>query len=146
MARRVPRWARNRDTELSPFEAPTTKSLPTSSTQPWIRSWLREEAFWKDVTTRTLSGAVVVLLAYLAGMALGYLHTPYALDNLANGLAIAILVMSPMTAVLLVLVLRRLHSIRGWKLALVVAAVLIMMALVDISVVGDVQRDLDSRG
>jgi multisubunit Na+/H+ antiporter MnhB subunit len=44
--------------------------------QRWLLEWVREESFWRDITTRSLailiSGAVLYILA-LAG---GYVRTP----------------------------------------------------------------------
>ena len=42
----------------------------------WLRAWVREEVFWRDVTTRTISGLLVVAITFLAGLAGGYFETP----------------------------------------------------------------------
>lgn len=38
--------------------------------------WLKEESFYRDITTRALSIAVVALVAYIYAVATGYLQTP----------------------------------------------------------------------
>jgi hypothetical protein len=42
----------------------------------WLRKWLREEKFWQDITTRTLSALIVVLLGYLYAVLAGYVGAP----------------------------------------------------------------------
>lgn len=41
-----------------------------------VRSWLGQETFWRDVTTRTLAAAIVGLGAYLYALGAGYIRTP----------------------------------------------------------------------
>lgn len=42
----------------------------------WPGAWARDENFWKDVATRTVSGLVVVLVVYVYGLAAGYFASP----------------------------------------------------------------------
>lgn len=42
----------------------------------WLRSWVREESFWRDVTARTFSGLLVVAVTFAAGWAGGYFDGP----------------------------------------------------------------------
>ena len=37
---------------------------------------LRSETFWKDVTTRTIAGIIVVVVTYVGAILLGYLQQP----------------------------------------------------------------------
>jgi hypothetical protein len=39
----------------------------------WVGEWIRSEAFWRDVTSRALSGLIVLALGALAAGVLGYL-------------------------------------------------------------------------
>jgi hypothetical protein len=41
-----------------------------------VRGWLGQEAFWRDVTTRTLAAASVGLGAYLYALGAGYVSSP----------------------------------------------------------------------
>lgn len=49
-----------------------------SETPPrqWPLIWARDEAFWRDVASRSVSGSIVVALGYVAAVLLGYLALP----------------------------------------------------------------------
>jgi hypothetical protein len=40
------------------------------------RQWMRDEKFWREVTARAASGAIVLLVGFLAAVWLGYIKTP----------------------------------------------------------------------
>jgi hypothetical protein len=42
----------------------------------WLTAWVREEAFWRDVTTRTLAILVSGLILYLLALLAGYVKRP----------------------------------------------------------------------
>ena len=59
--------------------------------RPWLRSWVREESFWRDVTARALSGMLVVGVTFAAGWAGGYFDGPDRRYLLLNAASIVIL-------------------------------------------------------
>lgn len=42
----------------------------------WPREWAKDEKFWKDVASRTASGVLVLVIAYLYSVTTGYLASP----------------------------------------------------------------------
>ncbi|MFJ4029527.1 hypothetical protein ACIPWF_19280 [Paenarthrobacter sp. NPDC089989] len=54
----------------------TTDTETKSKPWQWPAEWMRDEKFWRDVASRTLSGLLVVLLGYAAAVWLGYIKTP----------------------------------------------------------------------
>lgn len=42
----------------------------------WLATWLRDERFWRDVTSNTLAGVAVVTVTVVAGWASGILKVP----------------------------------------------------------------------
>ncbi len=46
----------------------------------WPRKWVREESFWRDVTTRTLAAAIVGILAFVYARFAGYFAGPETSD------------------------------------------------------------------
>ncbi|WP_061009387.1 hypothetical protein [Mycolicibacterium mucogenicum] len=54
-----------------------------------VGGWFREESFYRDVTTRTLSAALAGLLAYLGAVSLGYVGTPSSAAVFELGYAVA---------------------------------------------------------
>src|SRR5665647_3553414 len=51
----------------------------------WLRSWVGEESFWRDVTARALSGLLVVAITFTAGWAGGYFDGPDGKVRAAEG-------------------------------------------------------------
>ena len=58
----------------------------------WLRSWVREESFWRDVTARALSGLLVVAITFTAGWAGGYFDGPDGKFLLINTASVGLLV------------------------------------------------------
>lgn len=55
---------------------------PEDRTNPrdWPRKWIREEKFWFDITTRTISALVAALAVFLFALGAGYVKTPSGLE------------------------------------------------------------------
>ena len=64
----------------------------------WPGEWLKDEKFWKDVASRTLSGVLAVGVIYIYGHAVGYFKTPAIV-----GTTIAVVGMCGMTLIMLIL-------------------------------------------
>jgi hypothetical protein len=47
----------------------------------WPGEWFKDEKFWRDVGSRTLSGLIVLLFGYWAALLLGFIKSP---DNFKN--------------------------------------------------------------
>jgi hypothetical protein len=47
----------------------------------WPGEWFRDERFWRDVGSRTLSGLIVLFFGYWAALLLGFIKSP---DNFKN--------------------------------------------------------------
>jgi hypothetical protein len=47
----------------------------------WPGEWFRDEKFWRDVGSRTLSGLIVLFFGYWAALLLGFIKSP---DNFKN--------------------------------------------------------------
>lgn len=43
----------------------------------WPREWVKDESFWRDIATKTISASLAALLIYLSGLALGYFSSPH---------------------------------------------------------------------
>lgn len=54
-----------------------------NKTKPWQwpGEWFRDEKFWRDVGSRTLSGLIVLFFGYWAALLLGFIKSP---DNFKN--------------------------------------------------------------
>ena len=55
-------------------EQSTTEPRRTS----YVVEWMNDPGFWRDVTTRTLSAAIVAALAYVFALVAGYVQRPNA--------------------------------------------------------------------
>ncbi|MHC6592907.1 hypothetical protein [Arthrobacter sp. C152] len=55
----------------------------TKAARPWQwpGEWFRDEKFWRDVGSRTLSGLIVLFFGYWAALLLGFIKSP---DNFKN--------------------------------------------------------------
>jgi fumarate reductase subunit C len=53
-----------------------TDEKPKVRPWQWPREWWHDEKFWKDVASRSLSGAFVALLIFLTGLFFGYFKSP----------------------------------------------------------------------
>ncbi|OBB38026.1 hypothetical protein [Mycolicibacterium fortuitum] len=73
----------------------------------WLAKWVREEKFWQDITTRTLSALIVVLLGYVYAILAGYVGAP----NVPRLVAAALLV--TLTAALSIAY--TVYAVRRWK-------------------------------
>lgn len=47
----------------------------------WPGEWFRDQSFWRDVGSRTLSGLIVLFFGYWAALLLGFIKSP---DNFKN--------------------------------------------------------------
>ena len=73
-------WGRPYPQLMSTTEPPAGDN----SEQPeprYLSKWVREETFWKDVTTRTLAGLIVVFVAWGVGIAAGVFTSEGALEG-----------------------------------------------------------------
>lgn len=50
----------------------------------WLGIWVRDQAFWRDVASRTLAGLIVVGFTVLAGSAVGLIRLPQVATALAG--------------------------------------------------------------
>lgn len=53
-------------------EAETT----TAPSSRWVTKWLRDEAFWRDIATRVISGLILAVLTWAGLIGFGYLRAP----------------------------------------------------------------------
>lgn len=60
----------------SPAPAPPPGPAPKRSIPSYPRGWLREESFYRDITTRALSVAIVAVAGYVLAVSTGYVATP----------------------------------------------------------------------
>lgn len=59
--------------------AATVDDEPAAKKRRWWRiaaGWLRDESFYKDITTRALAAGIVALGAYFFALGAGYVSTP----------------------------------------------------------------------
>lgn len=42
----------------------------------WPRIWWHDQAFWREVATRSIAGLIVVILAYIGAVSFGYISGP----------------------------------------------------------------------
>ena len=86
--------------------------------------WLKEESFYRDITTRTLSIAVVALVGYVFALTAGYVASP-------SGRSIAIFVVLAVALVLAGWVLAvYFHDDRHWGTALLLTAAISLVVVV----------------
>ncbi|BBX86954.1 hypothetical protein [Mycolicibacterium aubagnense] len=74
---------------IKPNPDPAEEVSETRSIGDVVGGWFREESFYRDVTTRTLSAILAALLAYLGAVALGYVGTPSPVAVFELGYAVA---------------------------------------------------------
>ncbi|MGU3651847.1 hypothetical protein [Mycolicibacterium sp. A43C] len=58
------------------FYEPDWANRPKKSIWAVVGGWLKEESFYRDIATRTLSILVAAVAAYLYAVATGYISTP----------------------------------------------------------------------
>lgn len=58
----------------------------------WLRRWLRDEDFWKQITVNVVSAGVVAVLAYIFAVSAGYLQRPEVVELIPFGLALLVIV------------------------------------------------------
>lgn len=56
----------------------------------WPGEWFRDQSFWRDVGSRTLSGLIVLFFGYWAALLLGFIKSP---DNFKNAFQVTAFVM-----------------------------------------------------
>lgn len=63
-----------------------------NKTKPWQwpGEWFRDEKFWRDVGSRTLSGLIVLFFGYWAALLLGFIKSP---DNFKNAFQVTAFVL-----------------------------------------------------
>ena len=61
-----------------PEKASPPAEQPEEKRSLWSypKSWLRQESFYRDITTRAVAAGIVAVVAYLYALAAGYVHTP----------------------------------------------------------------------
>lgn len=42
----------------------------------WPSEWAKDQAFWRDIATKTISGLVIAVVVYVYGVVAGYFGTP----------------------------------------------------------------------
>lgn len=57
----------------------------------WPAKWVREEKFWQDVATRTLSAIFAAGLLYIGAIALGYIQGPTGRGVVALVMSVVVL-------------------------------------------------------
>lgn len=70
----------------------------------WLQTWVQEEAFWRDVTTRTLAAVIAGILAFTFARFAGYLAGPGAGELVAGAAAVVALLAGAALVVVIVLV------------------------------------------
>ena len=61
----------NQATPQSTVIAPQNAQTPVPPSA-WLGKWVREESFWREMTTRTLSGLLVAAVVALAAIFAGF--------------------------------------------------------------------------
>lgn len=56
----------------------------------WPGEWFRDQSFWRDVGSRTLSGLIVLFFGYWAALLLGFIKSP---DNFRNAFQVTAIVL-----------------------------------------------------
>jgi hypothetical protein len=70
-----------------------TTEIEEKKTKPWQwpGEWFRDEKFWRDVGSRTVSGLIVLFFGYWAALLLGFIKSP---DNFRNAFQVTAVVMN----------------------------------------------------
>ncbi|MUL44483.1 hypothetical protein FZI85_17320 [Mycobacterium sp. CBMA293] len=64
--------------EVTPEVTPEVEAPEKLTMGEIVGAWFKEESFYRDITTRSLSAALVALVAYLGAVGLGYVGRPPA--------------------------------------------------------------------
>ncbi|MBI5160539.1 MAG: hypothetical protein HY996_03855 [Micrococcales bacterium] len=64
--------------------------------RPWVLKWIRQETFWRDVTTQALGGSVVVVIAFIASGAAGLVD-----ERIAARVGLLIFTLTAMSAAMI---------------------------------------------
>ena len=67
----------------------TTEKTARTSPLKWPLQWVREEKFWQDVATRTLSAIIAAGFLYLFAVGAGYVTSPDT-TRILKGLVVSI--------------------------------------------------------
>ncbi|PTT22794.1 hypothetical protein DBR36_01295 [Microbacterium sp. HMWF026] len=65
-----------------------------------LEKWVREESFWKDITTRTIAGLITVFTVWVVGVLTGVFNSEGALEGLMRLVELAVIA-SGLTIVIL---------------------------------------------
>lgn len=67
-----------------------------NKTKPWQwpGEWFRDEKFWRDVGSRTLSGLIVLFFGYWTALLLGFIKSPDNFKNAFQVTGIALMVIA----------------------------------------------------
>lgn len=105
-----------------PDNAPAVEEAPKE--RDWeeiVGGWLKEESFYREITTRTLSAALVAIAAYLGAVGLGYVGRPPA-----NALVMMAVVVIALSGIVLISSLMHKGRRRIGSVLLVVLMVFIL--------------------
>lgn len=69
---------------------------PQQPTPRGLSKWVREESFWKDVTTRTIAGLIVVMVVWGVGIVAGVFDSEGAIEGFIRVFEMIALVLSVM--------------------------------------------------
>lgn len=120
-----------------------TPENPRDHWWTWPAAWWRDQAFWRDVATRTTSGLLVVFVAWLFAVVFGYLAVPEILANVTN--AIGVLAVAGMLGVIVLLFILGFRA-RREGLSMKPYFLLMLLPLAGIlAITGDVISDLAHR-
>lgn len=93
----------------------TDDSTPTQEAPDWWLwpvEWIKDQSFWRDLTSRALAGLIVAAVAYLFAILAGYLSSPGPLHVV---LLIAAMIASFMAGLLTIVALGPLmRVVSGW--------------------------------
>lgn len=67
-----------------------TETEKQSRPWQWPGEWFRDQSFWRDVGSRTLSGLIVLFFGYWAALLLGFIKSP---DNFKNAFQVTAFVL-----------------------------------------------------
>jgi hypothetical protein len=63
----------------------------------WPGEWFRDQSFWRDVGSRTLSGLIVLFFGYWAALLLGFIKSP---DNFKNAFQVTAVVLMSIATII----------------------------------------------
>lgn len=72
----------------------TTEIEKKTKAWQWPGEWFRDQSFWRDVGSRTLSGLIVLFFGYWAALLLGFIKSPDNFRNAFQVTAVALMVIA----------------------------------------------------